>query len=291
MVEEFNARESGRHFLELGQKSFESNGQEARTALANSAGYDFQPFVSSVISSGAEVKPQRPSQLSWIDLLPKGAPIADIVIHPPAIVPPKGAAHGAGAQDKIADRPVYDADESKITKVAREGLVLGAGLGRSMLYGMANLPQRLPEIGTSMAIGASLSVISKTGAGGAAATFVVGCYFTSRFILNAINDTDRWNKFGAAVNDTWHSNQRIGKNIRDVSDTGGDFAFNTGLSMASGYVGFKNKALGDLIISVIKLPIPMPAEVPIPATILGASIFMDIVPAPLLYKSHKNHDQ
>ena len=61
--------------------------------------------------------------------------------------------------------------------------------------------------------------------------------------------------------------------------------------MASGYVGFKNKALGDLIISVIKLPIPMPAEVPIPATILGASIFMDIVPAPLLYKSHKNHDQ
>jgi hypothetical protein len=191
-----------------------------------------------------------------------------------------GGQKNVGSQQKNIDASTNNDDESKISKVLREGVVLGGGLGRSVLYGMASLPQRLPEIGASMAIGAALSTLSKTGSLGAAATFVVGAYFTSRFVLNAIHDTPRWNKFGAAVADAWHSDQHIMKDLIDVSDSGGNFAFDTGLSMASGYVGFKNKALGDLIISVIKLPVPIPAVATMSPALMTAGMYMDIVPPP-----------
>jgi hypothetical protein len=206
---------------------------------------------------------------------------------PPVVVPPMTT---DGTPAKAADPTPDDTSESKTSKVLRESLVLGGGLGRSVVYGLASLPQRLPEIGASMAIGAALSTLSKVGGLGTAATFVVGAYFTSKFIVNAINDKARWNKFGAAVTDTWNTNQHIMKDIRDVSDSGGNFAFDTGLSMASGYVGYNNKALGELILGVIKLPIPAPLETPMPPAFLGAAMYMDVVPAPFLYKDVRDDD-
>lgn len=267
---------------------FESPVDGSAAMPAKPAGYDFQPFINSVVKSRAETTPSAPNQLTWIELFPKGAPISDVP--QPTPVPPKAADNPAPVLQKApSDRPVNNTDESKAIKIAREGLVLGGGLSRSMLYGLANLPQKLPEIGTSMAIGAALNVLSKSGTMGAAATLVVGGYFTSRYILNAINDTERWNRFGAAVTDTWHSSQNMGKNIRDVSETGGNFAFDTGVSMASGYVGYKNKALGELILSVIKLPVPVPAVV-LPPALSTATMYMAVFPAPFLYKHSENFD-
>jgi len=213
---------------------------------------------------------------------------------PPVVAPPmdQGLTPTAGSPTNDGGQSTpNDTTESEASKIAREGLVMGGALGRSFLYGMASLPQRIPEIGASLAIGAALSTLSKAGSMGAAATFVVGAYFTSKFLVNAINDTARWNKFGAAVTDTWHTNQHKMKNLRDMSDSGGNFAFDTSLSMASGYVGYNNKALGELILSVIKLPIPLPpAEVPLPPAFMGATMYMDVVPAPFLYKSAKEDE-
>jgi hypothetical protein len=36
--------------------------------------------------------------------------------------------------------------EGKTSKIAREAIVLGGGLARSTLYGMASLPERVPEL-------------------------------------------------------------------------------------------------------------------------------------------------
>jgi hypothetical protein len=60
--------------------------------------------------------------------------------------------------------------------------------------------------------------------------------------------------------------------------------------MASGYVGYNNKALGELILGVIKLPIPAPLETPMPPAFLGAAMYMDVVPAPFLYKDVRDDD-
>lgn len=225
-----------------------------------------------------------------------GQDLGDAWKLPPVVIPPMPTDGGQGAigkpADPSSDQSVYDASESKGTKVAREGAVLSLGLGRSVLYGMASLPQRLPEIGASMAIGAALSTLSKAGGLGVAATFVVGAYFTSKYIVNLINDTARWNKFGAAVNDTWNSSQHWKKDVKDVSDSGGNVVFDTGLSMASGYMGYNNKALGDLILSVIKLPVPMPPlDVPISPALMGVGMYMDVVPAPFLYKQVVDDDE
>ncbi len=79
----------------------------------------------------------------------------------------QGAPADHGIAVKNCDLPKLPApeidSEGKSSKIARESLVLGAGLGRSFLYGMASLPQRAPEIGASVAIGATLSTISKAG--------------------------------------------------------------------------------------------------------------------------------
>jgi len=192
------------------------------------------------------------------------------------------------AQSELPKPAAGNDNEPEYDKIGREALVLGAGLGRSIIYGMASLPSRAPEIGASVAIGATLSTISKTGGVGAAATLIVGAYFTSKFLVNAFEDTGRWQKFGDAVSDTWNRNDHIMKNIRDVSDSGGNFVFDSGLSYASGYMGYKNKALADLILQVIRVPMPVPVpgippKFPLPPALMGASAYMAAVPAPILY--------
>lgn len=177
---------------------------------------------------------------------------------------------GAGSYHHVENDPV-------INKIMREAVVLGGGLGEGIFYGLANLPEKLPKIAASVAIGAALNAISKTGTMGTAAAFIVGGYFTSRFILNTINDTERWGKFGAAVSDTWHSNKNTLKNMHTVAETGGEFAFDTGLSMAAGYMGYTNKTLADLVLKVIKLPLPA-SPTAIPPILINVQMALDIVP-------------
>jgi hypothetical protein len=236
--------------------------------------------------------------LTGITLPPTQIAHPDAPKLPTQTAAPGPAETGLGGLDTL-QAPPKNTDqssetESKWNKVGRETVVIGGGLGKSFLYGMASLPERVPQIASSVAIGASLSTISKAGELGTAATIVVGAYFTSKFIVNAINDTPRWNKLSTAVSDTWNSNQHLMKNLNDASDSGGNFAFDTSLSYASGYIGYKNEALAELILKVIKLPLPVPAGIPpkFPLTpaLIGAAPYLASVPAPFLYNHHHEDD-
>ncbi|HEY9714819.1 MAG TPA: hypothetical protein V6C72_15230 [Chroococcales cyanobacterium] len=210
--------------------------------------------------------------------------------------PPVPGSPGAGSFDRNFSLPDAsqpppnpgggDTKGSTADSLGREAVVLGGGVGKAFVYGLANLPEKLPQIGTSIAIGAGLSAIAKSGQLGLDAAFVVGAYFGCRFVLNTIHDTARWQKFGSAVSDAWNSNQHVMKDLNDVADSGGDFAFNTSLSMASGYVGYKDKALGDLIISILRIPAAVPAEVASSA-LLVPSMYLDIIP-PMYFKRDEN---
>lgn len=152
--------------------------------------------------------------------------------------------------------------ETTATKIARESLVIGGGVGQSFFYGIANLPDHLPQIGSSIVIGGTLAAMTKTGKLGAAAALVVGAYFTSRFILDTVNDHKRWNKFGEAVQDTWNSGENFYKNMHQVRDSLGNYAFDTSLSLASSYVGYKNPQLGEYILSILRVPPIVPNTPP-----------------------------
>lgn len=157
--------------------------------------------------------------------------------------------------------PITAADPLS-SKVGRELLVVGGGVGESFLYGIANVHRRLPEIGTSMAIGAGLSAITKSGQAGAAAAGLVGVYFAARFLANAVNDTERWDRAYNALTDTWNSSEHTTRNMHEFSLTAGNFAFDTTLSMGAGYIGYTNKPLADLIFQILRFPVPMPTPIP-----------------------------
>lgn len=159
--------------------------------------------------------------------------------------------------------PITDDDPLR-SKLWRETIVVGGGIGESFLYGTANLHKRLPEIGTSMAIGAGLSAITKSGKGGAAAAALVGVYFAARFVANTINDDERWSRAYNALTDTWNTKENTTRNMHEFSLTAGNFAFDTSLSMGAGYIGYHNKPLADLIFQLLRFPMPLPA--PVPAT-------------------------
>ena len=177
---------------------------------------------------------------------------------PPQYFPPKGEPRKEHPNGELPS----GYNDSTATKLAREAFVLGGGLGESVLYGMANLHRRLPEIGASMGIGAALSAVTKAGKGGAAAAMIFGAYMTSRFVVNAINDKERWSRFGEAVKDTWNTDENLWRNLHEVSATGGNFVFDTGLSMGAGYIGYTNKPLADLLFQLLRFPVPLPAPIP-----------------------------
>src|SRR5262249_27888691 len=136
------------------------------------------------------------------------------------------------------------------------------GVGESFFYGIANLPEHLPQIGSAIIIGGTLGAIAKTGKLGAGAALVVGAYFTTRFVLDTINDHKRWGKFSDAVQDTWKSDANFYKNMHTVRDTAGNYVFDTSLSMASSYVGYKNPQLGELILGILRVPPIVPSATP-----------------------------
>ncbi|MBX9723083.1 MAG: hypothetical protein K2X81_16900, partial [Candidatus Obscuribacterales bacterium] len=137
---------------------------------------------------------------SYSDLFP-GKPSGIPPLGPPldwkSQFPPK-----TGTPDDPGGLLKHDPNiENWVSKTIREGAVIGGGVGESFFYGVANLPDHLPAIGTSIIIGGTLAAMTKTGKLGAAAAMVAGAYFTSRFVLDTIHDHRRWHKFGEAVED------------------------------------------------------------------------------------------
>lgn len=152
--------------------------------------------------------------------------------------------------------------ETTASKIGREALVIGGGVGQSFFYGIANLPDHLPQIGSGIVIGGTLAAMTKTGKLGAAAALVVGAYFTTRFILDTVNDTQRWETFSEAVKDTWESSANTRKNMHKVRNTLGNYTFDTSLAVASSYVGYKNPQLGEYILSILRVPPIVPNTPP-----------------------------
>jgi len=251
-----------------------------------------------------------PGQSPW-DPRP-GDPLTDPLPHPPDLPPPvvgrppegDGDGHKPGDGDghKPGDgdgsKPGGDGgtsnpspnpnpiQESMASKIGREALVVTGGLGESFFYNLANLPRHLPEIGTSMVIGATLATISKAGGKlGAAAALVVGGYFTSRFILDTINDHKRWDELDDTLHETWKSNDNLLKHINSVSNTLGDYTFDTAIAVGSSYVGYKNPDLAGLIGAVLRIPPILPSTpAPFSPALAATSMYLDFMPPSGFYQ-------
>lgn len=178
-------------------------------------------------------------------------------------------------------------NETTATKLTREALVIGGGVGQSFFYGIANLPEHIPQIASSIVIGGTLAAMSKTGKLGAAASLVVGAYFASRFVLDTVNDRRRWEVFGDAVKDTWKSDENTYRNMHIVRNTLGNYTFDTSLSVASGYVGYKNPQLGDWILKILRVP-PIVPNTPPPFNprLAATSMYMSILPPAGFYEKY-----
>lgn len=173
------------------------------------------------------------------------------------------------SSDKQAQNPPADSKEGVGSKLLREGEVIGLAAGKSVLDGFYNIPDKLPQLGESMAIGVGLSALSRMGTEGKVAAYVAGAFFASRFIVNTYNDHERWSKAWSATTDTWQSDQHIRKNINDLSNTAGSWAFDTALFTGAGYLGYNNPALGNSLLGVFRLPIPTIPVPPLIAPIAG----------------------
>ncbi len=169
--------------------------------------------------------------------------------------------------------------ENFSTKLKREAFVIGGGVGQSFFYGIANLPDHIPQIASSIVIGGTLAAMSKAGKLGAATSLVIGTYFTSRFVLDTLHDHRRWEKFSDAVKDTWHSDEHTWKNLHIVRNTLGNYTFDTSLSLASGYIGYKNPKLGEWLLTVLKIP-PIVPNTPPPFNprLATTSMYLSIMP-------------
>lgn len=191
---------------------------------------------------------------------------------------------------KLPDLSTKPEAESVATKLSREALVIGGGVGQSFFYGVANLPEHLPQIGTSIVLGGTLAAMSKSGKLGAGAAMVVGAYFASRFILDSVNDKRRWTRFADAVSDTWQSDANTWKNMHTVRDTVGNYTFDTSLSLASGYVGYKNPQLGQWILQLLRIPPITPgAPPPFNPRWTTSGMYMQIMPPAGFYRRYGDH--
>lgn len=174
--------------------------------------------------------------------------------------------------------------ETTASKLKREAFVIGGGVGQSFFYGIANLPDHMPQIASSIVIGGTLAAMSKAGKLGAAASLVIGTYFTSRFVLDTLHDHKRWEKFGSAVKDTWNSDEHTWKNLHIVRNTLGNYTFDTSLSLASGYIGYKNPKLGEWLLTVLRIP-PIVPNTPPPFNprLATTSMYLSIMPPAGMY--------
>ncbi len=177
--------------------------------------------------------------------------------------------------------------ETYASKISREAMMIGGGIGLSVFDGIANLPEHIPQIASSIVIGGTLAAMSKTGRLGTGAALVVGAYFTTRFVLDTLNDKERWCRFSNAVEDTWKSDANFRKNLITTKETLGDYTFDTGLSLASGYVGYKNPKLGEYILSILRVP-PIGPRTPPPFNprIATTTMYMAIMPPAGFYRNY-----
>jgi hypothetical protein len=263
----------------LRSEAFERTKKDA-IALTQNGGINLSPDTYANLTRGQHPWEQRP-----------GVPPAPIDIKFPP--PNHGPNHGPDHRDH--PRPPGDllrtnpTIETAATKIGREALVIGGGVGESFFYGIANLPSHLPQIGSSIMIGGTLSAITKAGKLGTECAMVIGAYFTTRFILDTINDKKRWDRFGTAVKDTWHSGDNFRKNMTEVRDTFGNYVFDTTLSTASSYVGYNNPQLGELLLGVLRIP-PIVPNTPPPFSphLMAATRAMSVMPPSGFYTRYED---
>ena len=169
--------------------------------------------------------------------------------------------------------PSESDSESVAKKLGREALLMGGTIGESIVNGLYHLPEKIPQLGESLAIGAGLNALSQLGTPGRVAAWVAGAALTTRFLVNTYNDKERWSQAADAVTDTWNSNLHLRKNIDKLSNSAGSFAFDTATFAGASYLGYSNPTLGNGIISVLRLPVPtIPlAPIAVPGMILGAA--------------------
>lgn len=165
------------------------------------------------------------------------------------------------------------ANDSVAHKLGREAVLVGGTLGESVVNGLYHLPEKIPQLGESLAIGAALNAVSQMGTPGRIAAWVAGAALTTRFVVNTYNDKERWSEAGQALSDTWKSNEHLGKNIDKLSNSAGSFAFDTATFAGASYLGYSNANLGHGILNVLRLPVPaIPlAPIALPGMVLGVA--------------------
>jgi hypothetical protein len=205
----------------------------------------------------------------------------------PPTLPGTDIPQGPKPGDVLKHNPL---DETFATKLSREAFVIGGGVGQSFFYGIANLPDHMPQIASSIVMGGTLAAMTKAGKLGAAASLVIGTYFASRFVLDTFHDHRRWSKFSEAVQDTWKSDENTWRNLHVVRNTVGNYAFDTSISMASGYIGYKNPQLGQWILTVLRVPPIVPnAPPPFSPRLAATSMALSIMPPAGFYDKYGDH--
>ncbi len=93
---------------------------------------------------------------------------------------------------------------------------------------------KLPELGLSAATGATLGAVSRLGASGRFVSAAVG---TAMFVKCAYDEwrAARWSQFGAAIKDTWRSEEHMDRNVEIAKNSLGSFLVDS----AIGYAGMR----------------------------------------------------
>lgn len=157
--------------------------------------------------------------------------------------------------------------ELTLSKLLRESEVLGGGLAESILYGMADLPHKLPELTAAFSVGLALHVIRKQGVLGWGVATGLTAVFASKFVVDQVEQKEKWWEFASAIKDTWGSNQHTWNNINTVSGTAGKTVFDTAAFATAGYLGYTNKTE---IVGLLAQGLGSVARIPAISSILPA---------------------
>lgn len=115
--------------------------------------------------------------------------------------------------------------------LGREAKLIGYGVGAAVSETIANPADKAPELVLSATTGAVLGAINRLGTPGKVVTAGAG----GAMLLKLGYDEwtgNRWNTFGKAVVDTWHSEKNLASNIAASKDSLGNFIVDMGVGAA-----------------------------------------------------------